>query len=119
MGERKEFELVFVSGRGFVRKALPPAPEPTPTEAVVRPKYVGICGSDLFLLESLGRKTGELRLGHEWIGVVERAGKKSKLKRGDVVTSTGTLSCLTCDFCKRAETHFCSDAEYLSSDSIG
>ncbi|HUP58418.1 MAG TPA: alcohol dehydrogenase catalytic domain-containing protein, partial [Bdellovibrionota bacterium] len=117
MAEAREFELVFTRAKGFERRPLPSAPEPAPGEVLVRPKHVGICGSDLFLMEG---QEGELRLGHEWVGVVDRAGAgASAFRPGDSVTSTGTLSCGGCLHCSREETHFCDHAEYLSSDRLG
>jgi threonine dehydrogenase-like Zn-dependent dehydrogenase len=114
---RAEFEIVCTPSRAFVKQSLPTPPKPGPHEVVVRPAYVGICGSDLYLMEA---DNAELRLGHEWVGTVESVGAKvSGFKAGDVVTSTGTLACFDCGYCHREETHFCDHAEFLSSDRIG
>lgn len=72
------------------------APVPARHEALVRPEYVGICGSDL---EQLGRRPVDVPnvrvphvLGHEWSGVVVRPpADRTTLAEGDRVVGHGVL----------------------------
>ena len=71
-----------------------PVPEPKAGEVLVKIEYVGICGSDVHCFKD-GRcgdfvVDGELMLGHEAGGVVEKLGEGvTDLKVGDKVTLLG------------------------------
>lgn len=73
-------------------------------DVVVRPMFVGICGTDLDLLDGtmpyLAR--GEARYplipGHEWSGVVVEPGG-SEFERGQLVVADPVIGCGSCDAC--------------------
>ena len=74
-----------------------PVPEPKAGEVLVKIEYVGICGSDVHYFKD-GRcgdfvVDGELMLGHEAGGVVEKLGEGvTDLKVGDKIASLVSLS---------------------------
>ena len=82
-----------------------PVPEPKAGEVLVKIEYVGICGSDVHYFKD-GRcgdfvVDGELMLGHEAGGVVEKLGEGvTDLKVGDKVALEPGITCGHCEFCK-------------------
>ena len=82
--------------------------EPTieePTDALVRVRMAGICGSDLHVYNAgaaFGFPPGT-RLGHEFIGVVEAVGDEVRsLRSGDAVLSSPSVACRTASTAGRA-----------------
>src|SRR5215475_10437535 len=79
-------------------------PSPAPDEVLVRPYYVGLCGTDLEIVR------GELDpvyvryplvLGHEWSGRVLAVGEGVEgLREGDPVVVEGVLACRKCSRCR-------------------
>ena len=90
-----------------------PVPEINDDEVLVKVTYCGICGSDW------GSYTGKyadeveclpLITGHEFSGVIEKAGKNSKgMKVGDRVAADICKPCGTCYQCRVGEPLLCSD----------
>jgi len=88
-----------------------PERAPGPGEALVRPAYCGLCGTDLELY------AGEvdpafvrypLVLGHEWSGVVEAVGEHvSGLQVGTRCVAEGIIPCGTCAPCHVGATNVC------------
>ncbi len=111
-------EIIYSNDKGFFHRAIEAAPTFVEEgDILVRPKRVGICGSDLKFIETL--KVPEVCLGHEWVGVVKQVSKKSKFKIGDLVTSGAIIGCDKCDKCKEGLTNFCNAGFYLGSDNKG
>jgi L-iditol 2-dehydrogenase len=78
---------------GYERR---PAPSPGPGDLLVRPEYVGVCGTDLELLG--GHLDGDYPmtypfvLGHEWSGtVVDTGAEVTGFTAGDLVIGHGDL----------------------------
>ncbi len=73
----------------------------SPSDAIVKIKMAGICGSDLHVYH--GRETGldhGTVMGHEFTGIVEEAGSDvKKFKKGSRVLSPFTTSCGECFYC--------------------
>ena len=88
-------------GAGDVR--VENVPDPTlrePTDALVRVTHSCVCGSDLWLYQSMAPTDQGSRMGHEFIGVVEDVGSQvSGLKVGDLVVAPFVFADNTCDFC--------------------
>jgi threonine dehydrogenase-like Zn-dependent dehydrogenase len=87
-------------------------------DILVKPLLVGVCGSDLFHLESY--RGAALRIGHEWIGDVIKVGAGVRsLKIGDRVTSSAVLACGRCEACTQGKSNYCTNSTILGSEVIG
>src|SRR4051794_11218895 len=80
-------------------------------EVVVGPRHVGVCGTDLELLQGSVDPAFvryPLVLGHEWAGIVEDVGTGvAGLAPGDRVVAEGIVPCGTCPACRRGATNVC------------
>lgn len=93
-------------------------PELGEGEVRVRVGAVGICGSDVELLEGL-RPAPYVRYpivpGHEWAGTVEAVGREVRgIAPGDRVVAEGFRNCGICDRCREGNTNLCT-AEYAET----
>jgi threonine dehydrogenase-like Zn-dependent dehydrogenase len=90
-----------IYGAGDVR--VEDVPDPAiqdPTDAVVRVVRTCICGSDLHPYRSLKPRDRALRIGHEFLGVVEATGADvSGISTGDVVVAPFAFSDGSCEYC--------------------
>lgn len=80
-----------------------------PHDAIVRLTLSGICGTDLHLIRGsvTGMEKGTI-LGHEGVGIVESVGAQvKKIKIGDRVIVSATLSCGQCDYCQQEQYSQC------------
>lgn len=80
-----------------------PIPElQKPTDALVKVKYSGICGSDLHYYRGhIPSKDGQT-MGHEFVGTIVKKGEQvadARLAVGDDVISTFTIQCGECWYC--------------------
>jgi threonine dehydrogenase-like Zn-dependent dehydrogenase len=89
-------------GAGDVRVAtVPDARIIKPTDALVTVTSACICGSDLWPYRNMEPTESGVRMGHEFIGVVEAVGSDVRtIKRGDVVVAPFAWSDGTCEFCQ-------------------
>lgn len=100
-----------------------PVPEPKAGEVLVKIEYVGICGSDVHYFKD-GRcgdfvVDGELMLGHEAGGVVEKLGEGvTDLKVGDKVALEPGITCGHCEFCKSGRYNLCPDVVFLATPPV-
>jgi threonine dehydrogenase-like Zn-dependent dehydrogenase len=86
-------------------------PEPGTGEVLVAPAAVGICGSDLELLDGR-RPAGYVRYpvvpGHEWAGrVLERGPGVADLPAGTPVVAEGVRACGVCARCAEGRNNLC------------
>jgi len=58
----------------------------SPTDAIVRITSSGICGSDLHMYEGRTPASGDMRFGHENMGVVEAGGSAVNAIRAGIVS---------------------------------
>ncbi|MDR1932913.1 MAG: zinc-binding alcohol dehydrogenase family protein [Spirochaetales bacterium] len=91
---------------------LEDAPKPVisrPDEVLVRPKFVGICGSDVHLYHGKNPLATLPRImGHEIVGVVEEFGKDVKgLAAGDHVVIDPISFCGKCYACRHNMPNVC------------
>jgi D-xylulose reductase len=98
-----------------------PIPElPSPYDVIVKPKWTGICGSDVhywvegrighFIVES------PMVLGHESAGIVHKVGDKVKtLKVGDQVAMEPGVPCRRCVRCKDGKYNLCPDMAFAAT----
>lgn len=89
-------------GAGDVRvEDVPDSVIKQPTDALVRVTASCVCGSDLWPYASMSPADGPVRVGHEFIGIVEDTGSAvTTVKKGDLVVSPFAISDGTCEFCR-------------------
>jgi threonine dehydrogenase-like Zn-dependent dehydrogenase len=97
-------------GRHDIRCDTVPDPEiEHGRDAILKVSSCAICGSDLHLFDGLmpGMQSGDI-MGHEFMGEVVEVGKDNKtLKVGDRVVVPFTISCGTCEQCRRGNFSVC------------
>ncbi len=100
--------IVF-SGRGQSSLEDVPDPIPGPRDVVVRVEAVGICGTDIHVLDGEFAPTVfPIIPGHETSGVVEAVGDEvTELASGDRVSVDPTLTCGECSFCSVGRGNLC------------
>ncbi len=87
-----------------------PVPEPATDELLVKVGAVGICGSELHGIRSVGFRRPPLIMGHEFAGVTDG---------GQRVVVNPLLSCGDCDQCLRGLDHLCRNRAILGIQRPG
>jgi len=90
----------------------------------VRVKATSICGTDLHIYGwdrwSQGRIKPPVTLGHEFCGVVERAGEEvTAVQAGDFVSAEMHLNCGHCHQCRLGQAHICQNLRIIGIDIDG
>ena len=81
-----------------------------PDDVVLKIKAVGICGSDIKIVEGKHHYKPDTVLGHEFCGeVVEIGTHVHHVKLGDRVAVDNNIRCGFCDFCRMGLTSQCVD----------
>jgi L-iditol 2-dehydrogenase len=98
-----------------------PVPEINDEEVLIKVKMCGICGTDLKIYAGLyAADRLPLVSGHEFWGVVEKAGRNAKgIRVGDRVSADICLTCGTCYFCRRGEGLLCQSFTQLGIHTNG
>ncbi|XP_043710221.1 sorbitol dehydrogenase-like [Telopea speciosissima] len=91
-----------------------------PHDVRVRVKAVGICGSDVHYLRTMGCAgyvaKEPLVIGHESAGIIEEVGSEvNHLVVGDKVALEPGVSCWHCNFCKEGRYNLCPDMKFFAS----
>ena len=82
--------------------------------------YGGICGSDLRVFRgTIPYATYPCRPGHEILGTVVEAGRKSPHKVGTKVVSFPNTYCGKCEFCLQGRTNICKDKKSFGVTADG
>jgi len=81
-----------------------PVPVPGPGEAMVRVTLAGICNTDIEILRGYAAFSGIM--GHEFVGIVERA--EDPALAGRRVVGEINLACGACEMCRRGMFEHCS-----------
>jgi len=103
-------ELYLEKPGDLKMKESGPAPAPKDNEVKVKVIYGGICGSDLRVFRgTIPYASYPCRPGHEILGTVVEAGKKSPHKVGSKVASFPNTYCGKCEFCLQGRTNICKD----------
>ncbi len=102
-------KAVVVAPRGGARIREVPEPIGTPSEVLVRPLLVGLCGTDIELIEGTvdpAYVRYPLILGHEWVGALcdDLDGRG---RAGTRVVVEGIVPCGHCVACSRGDTNLC------------
>ncbi|MFT3832749.1 MAG: zinc-dependent alcohol dehydrogenase family protein [Micropruina sp.] len=72
-----------------------------PTDAIIRVTAACICGSDLWPYRGLEDLNGPIRMGHEYIGIVDQVGPEvHQVTVGDYVVGSFVASDNTCEICR-------------------
>jgi threonine dehydrogenase-like Zn-dependent dehydrogenase len=72
-----------------------------PTDVILRVTVACICGSDLWPYREMKPDPKGRRMGHEFIGIVEEAGRDVRtVKKGDLVVAPFAWSDGTCELCR-------------------
>lgn len=92
-----------------------PTPNVGAQDVLVRVQACGICGSDIHGWDgSTGRRRPPLIMGHEAAGQIAAVGKDVRnFSPGDRVTFDSTVSCGTCENCRRGRINLCLDRQVL------
>ena len=80
-----------------------------PHEVLLRVKAVGICGTDIHIMEGrFPHVKPPIVLGHEIAGIVDRVGAEVvHVQPGTRVTCDSVIGCGKCEFCHRGSRQFC------------
>ena len=95
-------------------------PVPGPGEVLVRPEVVGLCGTDLEIVDGSidpAYTHYPLVLGHEWSGTVAADGQAPAQEgpaHGSLVVAEGIVPCGHCPHCRAGQTNLC-----LTYDELG
>ncbi|GAA2596685.1 zinc-dependent alcohol dehydrogenase family protein [Winogradskya consettensis] len=93
---------------GTIRIENVPDPAPGPTDVVVRPAAVGICGTDAHIMDGEFAPAFPIVPGHEFAGeIVEVGAAVTDFAIGDQVAVDPSLYCGYCYQCKRARGNQC------------
>jgi 2-desacetyl-2-hydroxyethyl bacteriochlorophyllide A dehydrogenase len=85
-----------------------PDPAPGPLDVVVRPAAVGICGTDLHIMDGEFAPSFPIVPGHEFAGEIVAIGSAvTGYAVGDQVAVDPSLYCGHCYYCKRARGNQC------------
>jgi 2-desacetyl-2-hydroxyethyl bacteriochlorophyllide A dehydrogenase len=113
-----DHRALVITEPGVIALQDVPALVPGPGEVVARPAYVGVCGTDLELLDGVvdpAYVRYPLVPGHEWSGVIEAVGPGvTALTPGQPVIAEGIIPDRVCAQCVRGNTNLC-----LTYDEIG
>ncbi|MFQ5441896.1 MAG: scyllo-inosose 3-dehydrogenase [Thermodesulfobacteriota bacterium] len=105
-----------------------PTPDIGDDELLIRVKRCGVCGSDTHLYETDEDGyiiySGPVKLpcviGHEYSGVVEKAGSKVKsFKPGDLVSAESVIWCGVCTPCRSGAVNQCARVELAGITAPG
>jgi len=96
---------------GDIRFEEIPVPQvKEPDDVLLKVKAVGICGSDIKIIEGKHHFKPDTVLGHEFVGeVVEIGSHVHHLKVGDRVSVDNNIRCGFCSFCRMDLTSQCVD----------
>lgn len=95
-------------------------PEPSSGSGVlIKPRTVGICGTDVKILGGKIPVALPRVLGHEMVGEVVDTPSGSSLSVGDRVLADPAVSCGNCVMCRVGRTNICLDGGLLGRDRDG
>ncbi len=98
-----------------------PKPKPSPTQAVVRIKNIGICGSDIHVYHGKHPYTSyPVVQGHEVSGEVVAVGNEvSGFQQGDRITIQPQVVCGRCYACRHGNYHICDNLKVMGFQTTG
>lgn len=102
-----------------------PVPQPKPSEALIKIRTIGLCGSDVAIRNNTfmgrhGRVKTPIIPGHEFCGeVVEVGTQVRKVKVGERVVTSAILGCGECYACRTGAINRCRKWVHVGIDSPG
>lgn len=85
-----------------------PEPVPGPGEVRIRPAAVGICGTDVHILDGSYSSRPPVILGHEVSGYIDAVGPGVlNAREGDLITVEPHRFCGVCRYCRTGREHMC------------
>ena len=102
--------LIWYGGSDFrLHSSNSALPSPAPGEVLISVRAVGICGTDIHIIEGrFASARPPLILGHEIAGIVQEVGHGvTRVRAGDRVTVDQVIGCGTCPQCLRGAQQFC------------
>lgn len=98
--------VITAPNEGLVRELA--APEAGPADVIVRPAFVGICGTDYHIFRGTFLSRYPLVNGHEFSGTIAALGRDVRgWREGDRVAVDPTLYCGSCYHCLRRQANHC------------
>ena len=99
-----------------------PIPKLCSGEALIKVKYVGICGSDIAIYTGKNHRAKlPVIPGHELVGEITEISDegKSDFKIGDRITVLPTLACEKCELCMGGKRHLCKSIHFIGIQTDG
>ena len=114
-------KAIVISNPGEIEIREIPMPEVKAGEALLKVKYVGICGADVASYTGNQPFTTYPRIpGHEFSAeIVEIPENDRGLKVGDIVTCNPYFNCGSCYSCKRGFVNCCTDNQTMGVQRDG
>ena len=114
-------KAIVISKPGEIEIREIPMPEVKEGEALLKVKYVGICGADVASFTGNQPFTTYPRIpGHEFSAEIVSIPENSKgLKAGDIVTCNPYFNCGGCYSCKRGFVNCCTDNQTMGVQRDG
>ncbi len=111
-------KAIVIRDIGKIELCELPIPQVTqPDDVLIKVSAVGICGSDIKILEGKHHYRKDIALGHEFCGtVVEIGSHVTHVKVGDRVSIDPNIRCGFCTFCRMGLTSQCIE---IKQSSIG
>ncbi|UOQ55963.1 alcohol dehydrogenase catalytic domain-containing protein [Leucobacter allii] len=110
-------QIVFTAP-GTIEVQTNPVPVVGDDDLLVRVRRVGICATDLHVLDGHIGDPFPVVPGHEFVGEVARIGERARTARGlevgDHVAVEMLLPCGTCDWCRRGEYNICAEDDVVN-----
>ncbi len=104
----QSMDVLVCSAPGSLELAQRPAPSAGPGETLVRPRRIGICGTDYHIFEGKHPFLQYPRImGHELAVEVVEAPAESSFASGDICVVNPYLSCGHCIACRRGKPNCC------------
>src|SRR5512136_842593 len=111
MDKMKAYVFKDVGNLVFEEKPIPHVKDPD--EVLLKIKAVGICGTDVKILEGKHHFKPDTVLGHEFCGTVVEIGSHVKyLKVGDRVAIDNNIRCGFCSFCRMGLSSQCEEIKF-------
>ncbi len=105
-------KAVLVTSPGELELTELPDPRPSADEVVVRVASVGLCGTDLHIVDGQYIAKYPIVPGHEFSGRIVGLGSSvTDLKVGQGVTADPNIYCARCDNCRRGLENLCRNTQ--------